>query len=137
MPKGVKYPESVRQEAIARMRVDNNISRIAREMGIPQANLFRWHAELREEDEKGNELIKIDEERKRIFRERAWEVIMTGVEILNDKVQQDVASGDKSKIDYREISTVVGTLYDKQALAANEPTNVVGGSVEVKKFEDL
>ena len=39
--------------------------------------------------------------------------------------------------DVRALSTVVGTLYDKQALAAKEATQIVGGTIGVLKFEDL
>ena len=36
----------------------------------------------------------------------------------------------------RELAIVLGTLYDKQALASKEPTSIVDGGL-VKKFEDL
>lgn len=39
--------------------------------------------------------------------------------------------------DVRALSTVVGTLYDKQALAAKEATQIVGGTIGVLKFEEL
>ena len=37
----------------------------------------------------------------------------------------------------RELSTVLGTLYDKQALANKEATAIVEGDIKVKKFEDF
>ncbi len=37
----------------------------------------------------------------------------------------------------RELSTVIGTLYDKQALANQEPTVNVGGELGLRKFEDM
>ncbi len=36
----------------------------------------------------------------------------------------------------KELATVLGTLYDKQALANNEATQRVEGTLEFKKFED-
>lgn len=39
--------------------------------------------------------------------------------------------------DLKALSTVLGTLYDKQALANKEATTIVEGTVEIKKFEDL
>ena len=39
--------------------------------------------------------------------------------------------------DTRALSSVLGTLYDKQALASKEATQIVGGVVEVKKFEEM
>ena len=38
--------------------------------------------------------------------------------------------------DIGRVSTVLGTLYDKQALANKEATEIVEGSVTLKKFED-
>jgi hypothetical protein len=39
--------------------------------------------------------------------------------------------------DIRALSTVLGTLYDKQALAAKDATQIVGGTIGVLKFEEL
>lgn len=39
--------------------------------------------------------------------------------------------------DVKSLATVLGTLYDKQALANKEATAIVEGSITVKKFEDL
>ncbi|HRF69869.1 MAG TPA: helix-turn-helix domain-containing protein [Candidatus Pelethenecus sp.] len=37
----------------------------------------------------------------------------------------------------KELATVLGTLYDKQALANKEATAIVEGDIKVKKFEDF
>ncbi len=37
----------------------------------------------------------------------------------------------------KELAVVLGTLYDKQALANKEATAIVGGEIAVKKFEDF
>jgi hypothetical protein len=37
----------------------------------------------------------------------------------------------------KEIAVVLGTLYDKQALANKEATTIVEGNIGVKKFEDF
>jgi hypothetical protein len=37
----------------------------------------------------------------------------------------------------KELSVVLGTLYDKQALANKEATSIVEGNIGVRKFEDL
>ena len=39
--------------------------------------------------------------------------------------------------DVRALSTVLGTLYDKQALAAKDATQIVGGTIGVLKFEEM
>ena len=40
-------------------------------------------------------------------------------------------------MDVGKLSSVMGTMYDKQALAFGEETEILGGSVAVKRFEDL
>ena len=39
--------------------------------------------------------------------------------------------------DVGKLVTVLGTLYDKQALASKEATAIVGGSMDIKTFEDF
>ena len=39
--------------------------------------------------------------------------------------------------DVKSLATVLGTLYDKQALANKEATTIVEGNITVRKFEDL
>ena len=39
--------------------------------------------------------------------------------------------------DIGKLSTVMGTMYDKQALAIGEETEILGGSVTVRRFEDM
>lgn len=39
--------------------------------------------------------------------------------------------------DVKSLATVLGTLYDKQALANKEATAIVEGNITVRKFEDL
>lgn len=40
-------------------------------------------------------------------------------------------------MDVGKLSSVMGTMYDKQALACREETEILGGSVDVRRFEDL
>ena len=39
--------------------------------------------------------------------------------------------------DLGKLATVLGTLYDKQALAMKEATEIVEGEIKLKKFEDF
>ncbi len=39
--------------------------------------------------------------------------------------------------DIGKLVAILGTLYDKQALANKEETEIVGGSVRIDKFEDM
>ena len=61
----------------------------------------------------------------------------------DEGMTQEVRRGLLSKIallhcdDLGKISQVLGVLYDKQALACKEETEIVGGSVTLRRFEDL
>ena len=37
----------------------------------------------------------------------------------------------------KELAVVLGTLYDKQALANKEATSIIDGDITLKKFEDF
>ena len=39
--------------------------------------------------------------------------------------------------DIGKLAVVLGTIYDKQALANKEATSIIDGSIAVKKFEDF
>lgn len=63
----------------------------------------------------------------------------TASERLSDKRRQELLSKISALQceDLGRLVTVLGTLYDKQALASREETEIVGGNVRVEKFEDL
>lgn len=63
------------------------------------------------------------------------------------KTDKEKSSGQKSALlsklgeikveSVKELAIVLGTLYDKQALANKEATSIIEGNVSVKKFEDF
>lgn len=75
--------------------------------------------------------------------EEQLDKIVEEVEDLDDNdLSQDERRELKRKMatirvdDIAKLSTALGTLYDKQALASKDATEIVGGSLTVKKFED-
>ena len=67
--------------------------------------------------------------------------------LLLSTMGEDMSTEDKKKCfkvlsqlridDIGKLSTVMGTMYDKQALAIGEETEILGGTVAVRRFEDL
>lgn len=99
------------------------------------------------------------------FVERAWETIENAQMLLSRRVERalrkeddfdvlmdmildaDVDDGRKKAAvlklakmrcdDIGKLASVIGTMYDKQALVMKDPTAIVDGDLSVKKFEEL
>ena len=131
MAQGKKYDELTKEKALAMLAVNNNVSEVARQMKLPTTTVADWKRAA----EKTDDFVKVREEKKKEFIQTAWRIIEKGSKILDRKLTE--ADEDLSKADMRAISTVLGTIYDKQALASAEPTQIVEGKVEMIRFEDL
>ncbi len=112
------------------------------------------------------ELEQLRQDNKKQFINNAWDIISKAQNLLERRLNRAIECEDEidrlideliedddlgeqqrkailSKLkslkleDTRELSTVLGTLYDKQALANKEATSIVEGNIGVKKFEDL
>lgn len=63
---------------------------------------------------------------------------MLAGEVTPEKKKAIYAKFSTIKIEnVKDLAVILGTLYDKQALANKEPTSIVDGELSVKKFEDL
>ena len=131
MAQGKKYDELTREKALALLAVNNNVSEVARQMKLPITTVSDW----KKQAEKSDDFAKVREEKKKEFIQTAWRIIEKGSKIIDRKLTE--VDADISKADMRAISTVLGTIYDKQALASAEPTQIVEGKVEMIRFEDL
>ena len=109
-------------------------------------------------------LEELRNEKKRAFVTSAWELIektenllvrrverATNSEDVIDKIAEEILhdgdlTAEKKKAiigklslvkleSVRELAVLLGTLYDKQALASKECTQIIGG--EIRKFEDF
>lgn len=117
------------------------------------------------EQEKKLEFIGLVDRYKAEFIDKSWDIIRTAETLIERRLKRAVESEDKldevislidgsdisdkaktdliNKIrtakvdDIVKLSTVLGTLYDKQALANKEATSIVDGNITVKKFEDF
>ena len=113
-----------------------------------------------------HDLVKLRQQKKETFVNKSWDMIERTQRILEkriiraeeqekkiDALIEDVekntlgwnkaernalfAKLDEIKLESaKSLAVLLGTLYDKQALATKEPTVNLGGSVSVKKFED-
>lgn len=111
-------------------------------------------------------IIELRKKKKEEFVENAWRLIGKVQSVLERRIDRAIesedtidsvvdgiktdkekSSGQKSALlsklgeikveSVKELAIVLGTLYDKQALANKEATSIVEGNVSLKKFEDF
>lgn len=168
MAKGQKYNDDIKEQAIAMLTVNNSVSFVARELGLPRSTVKTWKIQFDKEAEANGEdnIAKLRQKKKEEFVSKAWDIIDIGKEILLRRFRRALESEDKLDAlekelmtlpntdlsteqkkalarklavikveDVGKLTTALGTLYDKQALASNEATS--REEQIIKKFEDF
>lgn len=162
MSQGKKYGEAIRERAIAMVMSGKTISDTAREMKLAYTTVYAWIKTLQEEPN----FEELREIKRQQFITNAWNCVMKAQNLLQRKLDRatdeeaaidtliEIVNSDaeldgierRSLInklsairldDAGKLATVIGTMYDKQALASNQPTSIHGGEVGIKRFEEL
>lgn len=114
--RGKKYDTETKERALAALAVSNNIDELSREMGIPSNTLRQW----KKDAEKSEDFIELRKEKRAEFVERAWETIGNALKLADRRIKKALENGEELPL--RELSTYIGTMYDKAALASGEET---------------
>lgn len=114
--RGKKYDTETKERALAALAVSNNIDELSREMGIPSNTLRQW----KKDAEKSEDFIELRKEKRAEFVEKAWETIGNALKLADRRIKNALESGEELPL--RELSTYIGTMYDKAALASGEET---------------
>ena len=159
MAKGKKTSPELKEKCIAIAMSTGNVSEAARQTGVAQTTINTW---MKEKDE----LVKLREYKKQEFVNQSWEIISAAERILKGRVEraenfdrlidkqieaviqsEDMTEQEKVNAiemlsqkkaeNTKDMAVILGTLYDKQALANKEATAIVDGNIGIKKFEDL
>lgn len=104
------YSDEIKETARARVAAGETQAKVARDMGIARSTLHTW---LTEADRDGHEEAR--EQRKEKFIHKAWDAIEKYLEHLMTKEVIKAAAAHNA-------TTVIGTLYDKIALASGDVT---------------
>ena len=169
MARGQKYNDDLKEKAFALLAVNNSVSYVAKELGLPRTTVKTWKEIYdKEAVERGDPTIAdLRQENKKRFVEDAWRLIdktktllerrldraLENEDELDELLEEICKLGNKElpneqrkaiyqkikslKLEQtKELAVVLGTLYDKQALANKEPTSIVDGDMAVK-FEDM
>ena len=124
MARGVKTSEADREKikAVVYLNPLASQAEVARQTKIP---LTTVHMTLKEEGFLDKDKFEeLREEKKKEFIGKAFDLAMETLDVIGDKIVslKDIESLKKANI--RDLTTALGTLYDKQALASGEPTQI-------------
>lgn len=159
MARGKKYPPAVREKALALLATNDNVIEVAKEMGLPEGTVRTWALQAVDDDD-FNELRT---RKKQEFINNAWAAIEKGLKLairrvatahdkekeinrIIEELQGDTKLSEKNKKtlinklkslqvhNLRDLSTFIGTLYDKQALASGEATNRLETTLTIEQL---
>ena len=150
MARGKKTSPEVIYQVMESWATTQNYSETARELGMAMTTVEK----IVKSNKDKPEFVKLCDEKKKAFADKATEIIDKGLKILDmrlsmaldkqyelDKLIDEISSTDEEEISYKQkmsainiiqeariqkikdISTMIGTLYDKRALAKGESTN--------------
>lgn len=160
MAKGKKYDPEIKERAIALLAVCDSVSKVAKELNLPWSTVDTWK---KEKSDGGDGFEKLREQKKEEFIQNAWSCVMksqglimkrleraerseAAIDKLIDEVESDsdLSYPERKALitklaaikldDVSKLGVIMGTMYDKFALASNEPTVNHGGVV---RFEEL
>lgn len=149
--KGKKYSPEIVEKALALLATTNNICEVAKKMNLPESTVRDWAKQNKDKFEK------LRTKKKQEFVENAWRIIEKANKLLEKKLDvalknqgelDELLAKMRGEIDYKKLAekvkaikidnlsnltTTIGTLYDKQALCNREETQIVG----TRKLEDF
>lgn len=129
MSKGKKTDNETVYKIMISMFSTNNFSETARQLNIPITTVEKIYKDNKDKDE----FVKLCNEKKDEFTEKATRLIDKALNRL-----EEVLDNKEEKIPVNNLSTVIGTLYDKRNLAEGKSTVNTEISIKMdKKVEEL
>lgn len=126
MARGVKIDNQKIQEIVASYALTNSYNATAKECGV-SANSVK-NIINKQKTENSEEFAKVCEEKKEEFVEYADRLINKAMSKLDKAL-------DRDDIPVNNLTTVIGTLYDKRALAKGEMTS--NTSISIKMTDEI
>ncbi len=106
-----------------------NYSETARQLSLPQSTVEKIYKDNKDKEE----FVKLCEKKQDEFVEKASRIIDKALNRLEKSLDND-----EEKLQINNLSTVIGTLYDKRALAKGEATTNTAMTIKMdKKVEEL
>ena len=112
MARGKKYTDEIKEKAYFMYAACGNFNEVSRQLGIPITTIKTW-IDKKEPDE----LDELRTQKKMEFVDKASEIIDMALDRLKKELEDE-----ESRIPVNQLTTAIGTLYDKRALAKGEAT---------------
>lgn len=160
--RGKKYDLASKEKALAFMAASNNLEETSRQLNIPVTTLHTWKKEAETKSQEFVELrnkrkqefiedawnlitkskqLLLKKLTRALESEDALNELLYEFETLNNKdISQEQRRAMYKKFanlkleDIGKITTVLGTLYDKQALASEEATSIIKGTITLEDY---
>ena len=116
MARGKKTSPEVVYQVMTSWSITNNYNQTARDLGMAFATV----KDIVERNKDKEEFVKLQDEKRATFVEKADEII----DILLDRIIKE-ATDEEREIPFNQLTTALGTVYDKRALAKGESTQNV------------
>ena len=129
MAKGKKTDNETIYKIMVNMFSTNNFSEPGRQLGIATTTVEKIYKENKEKPE----FVKLCNKKKEEFADKASIIIDKALKRLEEALDDK-----EDKIPVNNLSTVIGTLYDKRALAKGDSTSNTELSIKMdEKVEEL
>lgn len=130
MAKGVKVDNKLAAKIIANYALTNSYSKTGKELGVCNNTVKRViNRKNKEDPEMVSRIVK---DKKDTFIEDATRIMSKAMKRLENELDSPTAI-----IPTNNLSTVIGTLYDKRALAKGESTSNTNGTISVVMSDEL
>lgn len=116
MSRGKKTSPEVIYKIMTSWAITNNYKETAKLLGIAEATVRK----IVKENEGKEEFAKLCEEKKETFSKKAEKIIDKALERLSKELEDE-----GKEIPVNHLTTVIGTMYDKKALAEGQATDNV------------
>ena len=117
MARGKQTPPETIYEVMTSWAVTNNYSETARALGMAESTIRKIVSDNKDKEE----FAKFCEEKKEEFADKATRIIDKALKRLEQAIEND-----EEYIPVNQLTTAIGTLYDKRALAKGETTQYLG-----------
>ena len=126
MPRGKKTSPEVVYQIMTSWAITNNVNETAKQLNIAESTVRK----IVNDNKDMSEFAKVCEEKREEFSAAASRIIGIALE----RLENDILDPEKN-IPVNHLTTVIGTLYDKKALADGKTTDNV--SIEIKLPEGV
>ena len=112
MARGKKYTDEIKEKAYLMYATCGNFNEVSRKLGVPITTIKTWI-----DKKQPDELDELRTQKKMEFVDKASEIIDMALDRLKKEWEDE-----ESRIPVNQLTTAIGTLYDKRALAKGEAT---------------